>query len=132
MLDLFPMEVFKNSGLIWLDPCAGKGNYFICLYYRLLESLKDEIPNIETRKSHIIENMFYMIEINKQHIDYLKILFGENANIYEKDFLLETKKYDVTNTSGIVQVSCNVLDAYIFNCHSDCTTLNLPTLLIRT
>ena len=95
MLDLFPIDVFKNPDLIWLDPCAGKGNYFICLYYRLLESLKDEIPNVETRKSHIIENMFYMIEINKQHIDYLKILFGENANIYEKDFLLETKKYDV-------------------------------------
>ena len=31
MLDLFPMEVFIYSCLIWLDPCAGKGNYFICL-----------------------------------------------------------------------------------------------------
>ena len=60
------------------------------------------------------------------------ISFEKAANIFVKWQQVKTKKYDVTNTSGIVQVSCNVLDAYIFNCHSDCTTLNLPTLLIRT
>ena len=95
MLDLFPIEVLKNPKLKWLDPCAGKGNYFICLYFRLLETLKDRIPSIEERKNHIIDKMFYMIEINKEHIDYLNLLFGENANIYEKDFLLEQNNYDI-------------------------------------
>ena len=37
------------------------------------------------------------------------ISFEKAANIFVKWQQVKTKKYDVTNTSGIVQVSCNVL-----------------------
>ena len=68
MLDKLPIDVWKNKNLKWFDPASGMGNFPIAVYLRLMESLKDEIPNNEERKKHILENMLYMSELNKKNV----------------------------------------------------------------
>ena len=87
MLSIIPKRIFQNKHNKWLDAGAGHGNYMICLYYILYESLTTCIPNNEARKKHIIENMLYMVEINPENTTSLRSIFGENANIYENDYL---------------------------------------------
>ena len=111
ILDLLPKKIFKNKNNKWLDPCCGKGYFSMILYQRLFKSLLDVFPNPLERHNHIIENMIYMIEINKEHMDDLFVVFGENANILYGDFLdLTNQKYDIIignppfNVNGIVKV----------------------------
>lgn len=87
MLDLIPSNYYKNPKLKWLDPCCGHGYFMIVLFHRLNYSLKDVIPNENSRSNHIIENMLYMVEINPNHVPKLEELFGKSANIYNEDFL---------------------------------------------
>ena len=87
MLDLIPKKYYKNPNLKWLDPCCGKGYFTIALYKRLESSLRTIIKDPKERSQHIITNMIYMIEINTEHISYLKSIFGDNANIVSQDFL---------------------------------------------
>ncbi len=84
---IFPNKIYENPNLKWLDPGAGTGNFSIYLYYKLLEGLK-EIPDINSRKDHIISNMIYIVEYREENIKILKEIFGENSNILNKDFLL--------------------------------------------
>ena len=79
ILELIPLELFKNKQLKWLDPCAGCGYFTMVLYKKLYKYLPIDDP-IE-KHTHIVENMLFMIEINSDHISGLKKLFGENANI---------------------------------------------------
>ena len=67
ILDLLPISLFSDKNKKWLDPCCGRGYFSIILYQRLFKSLSEEIKNPEERHIHIIENMIYMIEINKEH-----------------------------------------------------------------
>ena len=79
MLDKLPKSVWKNKDLKWLDPVAGMGNFSIAVYIRLMEGLKDEINDNEDRKKHILENMLYMVEIDKNNVFMMKkILCGNN------------------------------------------------------
>ena len=87
MLSTIPKETFTNPNLTWLDPGSGTGHFFIILYFKLLENLKSTIPDIEQRKDHIINNMLYMVEIREENVIALQLLFGENANIYNGNFL---------------------------------------------
>ena len=87
ILNIIPEETFKNPLYKWLDPGSGTGNFSIILYYKLLTGLETVIPNLEERKIHIIKNMIYMIELRSENIIILKSLFGNDANIYEEDFL---------------------------------------------
>lgn len=87
MLDLIPKKYYKNPNLVWLDPCCGSGYFMICLYKRLFHSLRNIIPEPNKRTIHIINNMLFMIELNNIHIPELKTIFGENANIFNEDFL---------------------------------------------
>jgi site-specific DNA-methyltransferase (adenine-specific) len=68
MLDKLPLEVWYNKDLKWFDPANGMGNYPIAVYLRLINTLKDVIPNDEERKKHILENMLYMGELNKKNV----------------------------------------------------------------
>jgi hypothetical protein len=97
MLDKLPKEVWENKNLKWLDPCVGMGNFMIGVYLRLIEGLKKEIPNEKKRKSHILEKMLYMCELNKKNCYIVKQIFNINneykLNIYEGDFLkFDSKK----------------------------------------
>jgi tRNA1(Val) A37 N6-methylase TrmN6 len=111
IMDLLPQELFADKNKKWLDPCCGRGYFSIILYQRLFKSLSTQIKNPEERHIHIIENMIYMIEINKEHIEELYDVFGENANILYGDFLdFTNQKYDVIignppfNVNGVVKV----------------------------
>jgi type I restriction-modification system DNA methylase subunit len=91
MLDKLPTEVWKNKNLKWLDPCCGMGNFPIAVYLRLMEGLKQEIPNDDDRKEHILENMIYMAELNKKNVSICRQIFDVNnyycLNLYEGDAL---------------------------------------------
>ncbi len=87
MLSIIPKEYFENKTLKWLDPGSGHGNYSLCLFFILFKSLIKSIPNTEERKKHIIENMIYMIELNKDNIPFLRENFGEKGNIIEENYL---------------------------------------------
>lgn len=87
MLSIIPNEYFKNKDYKWLDPGAGHGNYSLCLYFILFISLKEIIPDTNERKKHIIENMIYMVEFNKDNIPFLLEKFGECSNIFEANYL---------------------------------------------
>ena len=48
MLDHLPKSVWKNKDLKWLDPANGIGNFPMVAYMKLMEGLKDVIPNVKT------------------------------------------------------------------------------------
>jgi hypothetical protein len=87
MLSIIPENKFLNKSLKWLDAGAGHGNYSICLFFILFKSLKEIIPDANERKEHIIKEMIYMVEINKENICFLREKFGVNGNIFEGDYL---------------------------------------------
>jgi tRNA1(Val) A37 N6-methylase TrmN6 len=88
ILDLIPLEHYKNPTLKWLDIGAGNGAFSLNLYNRLMNNLVTAIPNNETRKAHILENMLYMCEIYIPHINKLETLFSHKTNIIKTDFLM--------------------------------------------
>ena len=87
MLSIIPNDKLVNKSLKWLDAGAGHGNYSLCLFFILFKSLKEIIPDDKERKEHIIKEMIYMVEFNKDNIPFLREKFGENANIYEANYL---------------------------------------------
>ena len=87
MLNMVDESVFKNINHKFLDIGAGSGYFSMCLYWKLYESLKDIIINNQERQEYIITNMIYMAEIQRENIEKLKELFGNNSNIIEGDFL---------------------------------------------
>lgn len=91
MLDLFPKTIWTNHKLTWLDPSVGAGFFIICVYIRLMNGLKKWEPNEKKRSKHIIENMLYMVEINKKNCNICKSIFGHNLNLICGDFLTEFK-----------------------------------------
>ena len=117
MFNIIPSEDFRNPLLKWLDPGTGSGNFSIYLYFKLLESLKEKIIDIEERKNHIIKNMIYMAEIQSENIKRLKYLFGDSSNIFEDDFLSFSlsSKFDYIignppfNSNGIKKVPTNAV-----------------------
>ena len=56
------------------------GNYPIAIYYKLLDGLKNKIPNEELRKKHIIEKQLYMGELNKKNCLVIKQIFNMHNN----------------------------------------------------
>ena len=87
MLSIIPSDKFSNKHYKWLDAGSGHGNYSLCLFFILFKSLKEVIPNEEERKEHIIKNMIYMVEYNKDNIPFLREKFGNKANIIESNYL---------------------------------------------
>ncbi len=107
MLDLLPNNVWSNPNLKWLDPCSGIGNYFIVVYDRLMNNLP--IKDSEKCRKHILENMFYFIELNTDYINILKSIFlydKYNLNIFNGSFFylhtlednIKIYNFDIFNT----------------------------------
>ena len=94
-------SIFEEKDFKWLDPANGMGNFPIAVYYRLMNGLKDQIPNNDKRKKHILENMLYMSEFNKKNVFVSKQIFDiENKyklNIYHGDSL----KLDIEKEWGV-------------------------------
>lgn len=88
-----PKSIYKNPQLKWLEPCAGNGSFLIATYIKLFYYLENWEPDNVKRRKHIIENMLYMVEIDRSNYNKLRRIFGPNANIKCSDFL--NVKYDV-------------------------------------
>jgi len=98
MLNLFDSNVFEDPTKKWLDIGAGLGYFSILLFYKLNHGLSEKIPNETERKTHIIEQMIYLVEIKEENINELKKTFGEKANIIHADFINETNQtVDIEN-----------------------------------
>ena len=92
MLNTLPEEVWKNPNLKWLDPAAGMGNFPVAVYMRLMEGLRNVkgYENEEKRRKHILENMLYMVEIDKTNVFMMRKIFcGKiyKLNIFEGSFI---------------------------------------------
>lgn len=87
LLNQLPLEVWTNSHLRWLDPCAGRGQFFLLVLERLMIGLSKEIPSPQKRRRHILGTMLYMVEINPENVRVLKEIFDDSENIWEGDFL---------------------------------------------
>jgi hypothetical protein len=87
MLDLFPKGAWSNPMSKWLDPSTGTGFFMILVYKRLMDGLKKWEPNDKKRSKHIIEEMLYMVELNKKNCDICKSIFGANVRLICGDFL---------------------------------------------
>ena len=98
-------NIWENKNLTWYDPAAGMGNYPIAIYYKLLDGLKEKIPNEHKRKKHILEKQIYMGELNKKNCYVIKQIFNINdeykLNLYNGDTLninlgiFNIKKFDI-------------------------------------
>lgn len=95
MLDKLPKTIWKDPTKTWLDPCAGLGNFSVIILKRLMEGLKDWEPNKERRKKHILENMLYHVEMNKESVKKLQRVINPEGNyklnIKCSDFLIFDK-----------------------------------------
>ena len=118
MFELIPNHLFYDKSLRWLDPGTGTGFFSIYLYFKLFDTLKENIPNDNERSDHIIKHMIFMVEINDDHIAHLTTLFGEDSNIFNYNFLEvkihpEKWKFDIVignppfNYRGIKKVPTN-------------------------
>lgn len=87
IISLIPQHYFQNPELRWLDVGAGNGVFSIIIYKRLFDGLKTVIPDTLERHSHIIEKMLYLVELYPPHIERLREIFGESANIIDRCFL---------------------------------------------
>lgn len=65
MLDMLPAELFSDKTATFLDPACKSGVFLREIARRLIEGLKDEIPNLQQRVDHIFKNQLYGIAITK-------------------------------------------------------------------
>lgn len=61
ILDSLPEEVWNNPNYKWLNPATKNGIFEREIAIRLDHGLKDIIPDEETRKKHILQNMIFAI-----------------------------------------------------------------------
>ena len=88
MSSKIPESFWKNKNIKILDPCCGCGNFPFVIYYKLLKYHNRE---------HILTNMLYFNDLNKQRTNVLKKIFDSELNIYNEDFLeiIMTENFDL-------------------------------------
>ena len=92
MLDKLDPSVWSDKTKTFFDPCAGKGNFPICVVKRLFDGLADVIPDAEERLRHIVEKQLFMSEMQRESVNFIKDHFtfsleGLRVNIYHGDTL---------------------------------------------
>jgi len=65
ILDLLPASLWSDKNAKFLDPCSKTGVFLREIAKRLLEGLKDTIPNLNKRINHIFKNQIYGITITE-------------------------------------------------------------------
>ena len=65
ILDLLPREIWKDKNVTFLDPFCKSGVFLREITARLLEGLKEEIPDIQKRINHIYSNQLFGIGITE-------------------------------------------------------------------
>jgi type I restriction-modification system DNA methylase subunit len=91
MLSSLPEDAFTDPTKSFLDPCCGKGNFPVFIIQGLMKGLQSHFPKEKQRYKHIIENMIYMCEYQKESAIFVNNLFsldGEfKVNLYVGDTL---------------------------------------------
>ena len=109
MLDTLPDNVWNDNTLRWLDPANGMGNFPIAAFLRLFygfrikdgkyigigssgegtfnPGLTNIIKNDNARRTHIIKNMLFMVELNNKNIIISKRLFSKLAPNVEPNII---------------------------------------------
>ena len=80
VLDLLPEEIWKNPNIKILDPSAKSGVFLREAAKRLMDGLKEQIPNEDERREHIFKQMLYGIALTK-----LTGLVSRRSLYYSKD-----------------------------------------------
>ena len=62
---LLPQELFRSSKTTFLDPATKSGVFLREIAKRLLEGLKDEIPDLQTRINHILTKQIFGLGITE-------------------------------------------------------------------
>lgn len=101
MINRLPGNIWSNSSLKWLDPCAGHGIFMELIKDKLNKGLKNKIKNDKEREKHILNNMLYQVEINKNSIKILKQKFN-TKNIINYDFLKDNIIEKLNNKFDII------------------------------
>ena len=65
MLDMLPEEIWHDSKTTFLDPACKSGVFLREIAKRLIEGLKDEIPDLQERIDHIFHKQLYGIAITE-------------------------------------------------------------------
>lgn len=65
MLDMLPNEIWKDKNATFLDPAAKSGVFLREIAKRLIEGLKDEIPDLQERIDHIFHKQLFGIAITE-------------------------------------------------------------------
>jgi hypothetical protein len=101
MLDTLPEQVWSDKTLTWLDPANGMGNYPIAVFLRLFYGFRTKdgkyigitpdgegkynsgltkiIKDDTHRRTHIVKNMLFMVELNPKNNAISKKLFQKLA-----------------------------------------------------
>lgn len=61
MLDALPEEVWHNPNYKWLNPASKNGIFEREIAIRLDKGLEDIIPDVESRRRHILKNMIFSL-----------------------------------------------------------------------
>ena len=69
MLDLLPKDAWTNPDKKWLEPSVGTGNFLVAIHDRLMVGLEPIFPDAVLRHQHIIEQMLYAVDIQRDNID---------------------------------------------------------------
>jgi hypothetical protein len=88
-------SVWHDPNTSFLDSASGIGNFPIVAFFCLYTILKNKIPDDTKRSKHIIENMIYMIEIDKDNVKICKEIFHKlnptaKVNILCKNTMMVT------------------------------------------
>ncbi len=65
ILDLLPEEIWKDKNTTFFDPVCKSGVFLREIAKRLLEGLKDEIPDVQKRIDHIYRNQLFGVGITE-------------------------------------------------------------------
>lgn len=95
VLDLLPENVWHNKNLHWLDPACKTGIFLRQIAVRLMEGLRDEFPNEESRRQHILQNMLFGIAITD-----LTAMISRRSLYTSKNASGEKSVAKFTNPSG--------------------------------
>jgi len=65
MLDTLPQDLFSRKDTRFLDPCSKSGIFLREITKRLLEGLKDQIPDLQERVNWILKNQVFGIPLTE-------------------------------------------------------------------
>lgn len=91
MLGSLDEDSFTDPTKTFLDPCAGKGNFPVFIIQGLMKGLEPFYSKTKDRYKHIIENMLYMCEFQRESAEFINDLFSLEdqfkVNLYVGDTL---------------------------------------------